>query len=66
VHTLRSLLVTAALSVLAMTIAFGVATARPEMRLSGSLAGIWFAAICAAAIYMLSAKLRWGRHRAWV
>jgi hypothetical protein len=57
-HSLRSLLVSATLSALATTVALGAAAVRPEMRLTGGLAGIWFAAICAAAIYMAAAKLR--------
>jgi hypothetical protein len=56
VHTYRSLMVSATLSALAMTIALGAAVARPELRLPAGLAGLWFAAACAAACYMLSAK----------
>jgi hypothetical protein len=57
-HSWRSLWLTATMSALVMSIAFGVAILRPELRVSGIVVGLWFAVILAGVYLMIRSKVR--------
>jgi hypothetical protein len=57
-HSWRTLWLTAATSVVGASVAFGTATVRSELRVSGVIIGVWLAAVLAGVGLMIRSKWR--------